>query len=203
MMEVIVPASLRGLPEPWRNLEADVEEALNPNDPGTRAAALQVLDRLLQALEELPVVPPDELPDFVTVAWSLWSSSFATLMPSFDEFRLEPIAELFRKQDPGVTDTLVRRYAQAWLRKQASRLAHVAKIWLFDSLRVSPDAETLAGLRSIVERHWRADQDLAFSILHNLWVLDRSGSTELLEKIAGSPDASPELARELKLLLAQ
>jgi hypothetical protein len=201
-MEAIVPASLLSLPEPWRNLEADVEELLDVNDAGARTAALQVLDRCLQALEELPAVSPDEFPDFVTVAWSLWSSSFATLMPSFDEFCLEPIEELFRKQDPGVTDTLVCRYALAWLRKQASSLADVAKTWLFDTLRASPDAETLAGLRSIVERHWLADQGLAFSILYNLWGLDRPGSTALLEKIAGSPDASPEL-KELKLLLAK
>ena len=202
-MEAIVPASLLCLPEPWRNLEADVEEELDTSDTEARTAALQVLDRCLQAVEELPDVSPDELPDFVTVAWSLWASSFATLMPSFDEFRLEPIAELFRKQDPAVTDAFVRRYAQAWLRKQALRLANIAELWLFDSLRASPHTETLDGLRSTVERHWRADQGLAFSLLHNLWVLDLSGSEALLENVAASPDAPAELAKELKQLLAQ
>lgn len=202
-MEAIVPASLLGLPEPWGNLEADVKEELVASDTEARTAARQVLDRCLQAVEELPDVSPDEFPDFVTVAWSLWASSFAMLMPSFDEFRLEPIKELFRKQDPDVTDAFVRCYAQAWLRKQALSRAEDAQIWLFDSLCASPHAETLDGLRSTVERHWRADQGLAFSLLYDLWLLDRSGSAALLEKVAASPDASVELATELKQLLAQ
>jgi len=71
------------------------------------------------------------------------------------------------------------------------------------SLRASPHAETLDGLRNIVERHWRADQSLAFSLLFDLWLLDRSGSEALLEKVAASPDAPVELATELKQLLAQ
>lgn len=201
-MEPIVPESLLGLPEPWRNLKEDVKRSLVAND-ATRAAALQVLDRSLQAVEELPGVSPDEFPDWVTVAWSLWASSFATMMPSLDEFRLEIIAEAFRKQDPDVTDAFVRRYAQAWLRKQALDLAKDAQSWLFDSLRASPHAETLAGLRRTVERHWRADPGVAFSLLHDLWLLDRSGSKTLLEKVATSPDAPPNLATELKQLLSQ
>ena len=202
-MEAIVPVSLLGLPEPWRNLEADLEVKLDTSDTEARTAALQVLDRCLQAVEELPDVSPDEFPDFVTVAWSLWASSFATLMPSFDEFRLEPIAELFRKQDSDVTDAFVHRYAQAWIREQALWLANDAKSWLFDSLRASPHAETLDALCSTVERHWRGDHGMAFSLLFNLWLLDRSGSVALLENVAASPDAPSELATELKQLLTQ
>jgi len=201
-MKLIVPVSLLDLPERWQNLKADVEEELVDSDE-TRATALQVLDRCLQAVEELPDVSPDEFPDFITDAWSLWASSFATLMPRFDVFRMETIAEAFRKQDPGVTDALVHRYTLAWLRKQALDLANTVKSWLFASLRASPDVETLDGLSSIVARHWRADQGLAFSLLHNLWVLDRQGSTALLEEVAASPGAPTELATELKQLLAQ
>lgn len=200
-MITIVPKSLIDLPEPWRNLKADLKGVLVTSD-ADRAVALQVLDRCLQAVEELHDVSPDEFPDFVTVSWSLWASSFVTLMPSFDEFRLEPIAEAFRKQESGVTEEFVHRYALAWLRKQALARAQDAQNWLFDSLRASWHAETLAGLRQIVERYWRADHDLAFSLLHSLWVLDQSGSTALLEKVAASPDASEKLSTELRQLLA-
>lgn len=201
-MITIVPASLLGLPEPWRNLKADVEEEPVAND-AARSAALQVLDRCLQAVEELPDVSPDEFPDFVTVAWSLWASSFATMMPSFDEFRLKPIVEAFRKQASEVTEEFVHRYAQAWLRTQALTRAKDAQIWLFDSLRASPQPETLEAFRGTVERHWPADYGTAFSLLYDLWLLDRQGSTALLEKVAASPDAPVELATELKQLLAQ
>jgi hypothetical protein len=201
-METIVPAPLLGLPEPWRNLKSHVKKGLAAND-ATRGDALRVLDRCLQAVEELPDVSPDEFPDFVTVAWSLWASSFATLMPSFDEFRPEPIAEVFRKQDPNVTDAFVRRYAQAWLREQALWLADDADFWLFYSLRESPHAETLNNLRGIAERHWRADPGKAFSLLHHLWLLDKAGARALLERVAASPDAPPWLAADLTDLLRQ
>lgn len=201
-MIAIVPESLLDLPEPWRNLKADVEEVLVASD-ADRSAALQVLDRCLQAVEELPDVSPDEFPNFVTVSWSLWASSFVTLMPRFDEFRLEPIAEAFRKQVSDVTEEFVHRYALVWLRKQALARAKDAQIWLFDSLRASPHPETLDAFRSTVERHWRADYRAAFSLLYDLWLLDRQGSTVLLEKVAASPDAPVDLVTELKQLLAQ
>lgn len=201
-MQVTVPASLLDLPLPWRNLKADVEGELAVSEE-SRATALEVLDRCMQAVEELPEVSPDEFPEYVTIAWSLWGSSFTTLMPSFDEFHLESIMELFRKQDPDVSESLVIRYAQAWLREQALWLAKSAETWLFESLRASPHARTLEALRGIIECHWRADYDAVFHFLFHIWLLDRPGSVALLEKVASSADAPAELAAELGDLLAQ
>lgn len=201
-METTVPDSLLGLPEPWNRLDAGPHDSLIPSAE-TRAAAVDVIARCLQALAELPEVSDDEFPEYITIAWSLWSKVFVDEMPTFDQFHPEPFARWFRQQDPAVSDTLLHRYAIAWIRKQVAILLRTTYDWLFLSIRDAPDREIITALRQALERWWHADQLFSVRVLSNLWTLDRAGSTELLQHIVRAPDASTDMVERLSSLLAR
>jgi hypothetical protein len=200
---MIVPTPLLDLPAPWSRLDSDPRTELEPS-AAARQVALEVLDRCLEGAGQLPETDPEEaFPEWITVAWGLWSSVFADECGSFDGFRLEPIVEYFSKQDPELDDELVRRYARAWLREQALSLARTAEHWLTEPLWQSPDPEIVRSLNRILEKHWRANWLMSSSLLWTVWSHAPEGSQAILREIAESPDAHPKLVERAHDLLTR
>jgi hypothetical protein len=197
---MMVPSPLLGIPPPWASLDSDPRTELEPS-AAARQAALEVLDRCLDGAGRLPHIPPETFPEWITIAWGLWSSLFADEFGSFDGFRKETIVEYFAKQDPTLTEELVQRYATAWLRRQALDLAMMAHHWTRDSLRNSPDRHVVRALRDILARRWHVDEVRAESLMNTVSWLDPEGSLPVIREIAESPDAPAELAERARELL--
>lgn len=201
-MAPVVPESLLGLPAPWDDLTKDPTECL-PVTLEARATALDVLDRCLQAAAELPDMRAHELPASVTVAWSLWARSRADEMPRFGDFSLEPIRRALARQVTVVTDDLVLRCGQVWLRERALDRAHDAQDWLIESLREAPSCTTIDSLRAIVQSRWRTKQWHVFGLIYDLWLIDPAGSRVLIRSIATAPAVPSELSARLTELVAR
>jgi hypothetical protein len=199
----MVPPALLHLPAPWNRLDSDPRRELESSTK-SRAAALETLDRCLEAAGQLPEVDPEAVfPDWITVAWGLWNGSFAQTFGSFDRFRLEAIADSFSKQAPEADATLVQRYARAWLRDRALQRVRVVENWLAERLREASDPDLVRSLQRIVERHWRVDWLATSSLLWTVWSHDPEGSLALVREIAESPDAHPKLVERARDLLAR
>lgn len=202
-MQAIVPESLLCLPAPWNRLDSSHRESVLVTD-GARRDALEALDRCLQGVAALPHVDPEEVfPEYLTMAWSMWAMWFVEQVPTFDAFRLEPFLEALRKQDPDVDESVVRLYAQVWLREQALDRVRDTQTWLVDAMRANPHDQTLRAMREILRARWRGDEAVTSSLLWDMWTLDRTGSAELLQEIASAPDASPDLAARARELYAR
>jgi len=196
----LIPDSLLGLPTPWDQLDLVPDQDVD--DPqAARATAVEAIERLLDGISAIRHVQLEGLPEYVTVAASLWAKSFISYMPRFQDLRLEPIADAFRRQDPTVTDEVVRKYAVNLIRERANRLVGAVKEWLFKALRSDPDEEVFEALCRLVERQWRVHPEFAWSQLFYLSLLDRDKALELAQHILGSPDIQPELAASLKELI--
>jgi hypothetical protein len=165
---IMVPSALLTLPSPWSRLDADPRRNLE-SSTASRAAAVEVLDRCLEAAGQLPEVDPDEaFPEWITVAWGLWNGSFAQIFGTFDRFEVGRVAEAFSKQAPDVDDNLVQRYARSWLRKQALDLAMMAHHWVTESLRDTRDPSALRALQQVLAERWQVDEIRAESLMYTV-----------------------------------
>jgi hypothetical protein len=196
----MVPPALLTLPSPWNRLDSDPRDKLE-STASTRAAACSVLEQCLQGAAQLPEIPHESFPEWITVAWGLWSSAFVRTFGGFDEFRLDTIREAFAKQTSDLHDGLVQRYGSEWLREQALSLARTAEHWLDEGLRDSPDPVAVRRLHEILRKHWQGAWQPAYNLMWTVWSHDPDGSQAILRQIAEAPDAHPKLVERAQDLL--
>ena len=93
---VFKPDPLSLVPEPWKRIDPSASEAI-PDGPNARARALEALDRLIESTDDLPEIDDSEPPAFLRDEWPVWNRRVeaAMLRPTFGQFDLESIAEVF------------------------------------------------------------------------------------------------------------